>query len=83
MDELERLQAWLPFRYQVLKGQANYVSVSAFDVLRQAPDEMPLETRLGLVYLLRWLQTTREVPWTNCTTGLNAPILASPTCVRR
>ena len=60
VDELERLQAWLPFRYQVLKGKANYVSVSAFDVLRQAPDEMPLETRLGLVYLLRWLQTTQE-----------------------
>ena len=60
VGELERLRRWLPFRYQVLKGKANYASVSAFQVLRASASELPLEDRLGIFYLLRWLQTTRE-----------------------
>lgn len=60
VGELERLKAWLPFRYQVLKGKANYASVSAFDVLRAEAAGAPIEFRLGIFYVLRWLQATHE-----------------------
>ena len=70
--ELDRLQRIFPatFRYQVLKGRANYVSPCAWDALRsQVENDFPaegeaywaaLQHRLGLFYLLRWMQTTRE-----------------------
>jgi len=70
--ELERLERIFPdiFRYQVLKGRANYVSPGAWDALRsQVDSDFPesgeaywdtLQYRLGLFYLLRWMQTTRE-----------------------
>ncbi len=70
--ELERLEHIFPqtFRYQVLKGRANYVSPAAWDALRsQVGEDFPesgepywetLQHRLGLFYLLRWMQTTQE-----------------------
>ena len=70
--ELERLERIFPdtFRYQVLKGRANYVSPSAWNALRsQVDDDFPksgeaywdaLQYRLGLFYLLRWMQTTHD-----------------------
>lgn len=70
--ELDRLQRIFPatFRYQVLKGRANYVSPRAWDALRsQVESDFPaegeaywaaLQHRLGLFYLLRWMQTTWE-----------------------
>jgi ATP-dependent DNA helicase RecQ len=70
--ELERLEYIFPdtFRYQVLKGRVNYVSPSAWDALRSQVDNgFPesgdaywdtLQYRLGLVYLLRWMQATRD-----------------------
>jgi ATP-dependent DNA helicase DinG len=60
VGEMERLRAWLPFRYQVLKGKTNYASLSALKMLRAGAGELPLEGRLAVFYLLRWLQTTRE-----------------------
>lgn len=72
VDELQRLGRVFPdtFSYQVLKGLANYVSPSAWNALRsQADDDFPaagdaywdaLQYRLGLFYLLRWMQDTCE-----------------------
>lgn len=70
--ELERLERIFPntFRYQVLKGQANYVCPRAWDALRSQVDgDLPesgdaywaaLQYRLGLFYLLQWMRSTRE-----------------------
>jgi ATP-dependent DNA helicase RecQ len=72
VQSLDRLQRIFPntFCYQVLKGRANYVSPSAWDVLRsQVGSDFPssgdaywdtLQHRLGLFYLLRWMQNARD-----------------------
>ena len=72
VQSLDRLQRIFPntFRYHVLKGRANYVSPSAWDALRsQVDNDFPssgnaywdtLQHRLGLFYLLRWMQNARD-----------------------
>jgi len=72
VEPLDRLKHIFPktFRYQVLKGRANYVSPGMWDALRSEVDNSfpssgdaywdTLQRRLGLFYLLRWMQNARD-----------------------
>ncbi|MFW6116611.1 MAG: RecQ family ATP-dependent DNA helicase, partial [bacterium] len=72
VEPLDHLKRIFPdmFHYQVLKGRANYMSPSAWDALRsEVENDFPssgdaywdaLQHRLGLVYLLRWMQSAGD-----------------------
>ena len=83
MKELDRLQTWLPFRYQVLKGKANYVSVSAFAVLRANAADMSLEDRLGLSISSARCKRHTKAPLTSCVAGSHPLILPLPNSASR
>ena len=60
VGELERLQTWLPLPLPGAQGQSQLCQRQRLRRARADAADMPLEDRLGLFYLLRWLQTTHE-----------------------